>query len=302
MPFFSAFTPCGLFALSDEEPLAAKLYDTLRRNKGGAENYAADGYEEARAYAEAMALARAMRTQECAYEQSLPGSVTIALEERESEFGLPSDPALSDDERRARLSELALIPKVPTQAELAARLTAIWGVAFLSLTSVSVTPGGTSFVQDLAPVKYVLHEAPASGGGAALVTALLGGAPAVGDRFTFYNGARITPAAISSVTFLGTNARGLSRYAVLGAQWDTRLPAGGIGRTGTYEAQRSASLFLRVTIRAAALAADVNKRARTEAFLARALRGTADFEVVPSDQTSFLVGAGRVGYDIINTV
>lgn len=301
MPRLSAFTPLGHLRLAGARSDGETFYTSLREGQGGNAVLARDGWQDARLYAEAMTLARAKRCTESAFEQSLPSHVTELLEEREREYGLPVSLALSDNARRARLTDLYRLPVAPTLANLTAKMTEIWGADLVGVTAPTLAAQGSNGETwgDLATPKLVRVAETATAGSPAtiVVTVAMGPAPEPGDKFTF----AASPAAVFAGAVSAVVANPEGTYTLTVASLSNPLPAGALGRTGTYSGARISKGIVRVQINAVALL-DGTRRGRTESYLLRTLRGSHTWELVPSDVAVFTVGSGRVGVDRIGAL
>jgi hypothetical protein len=303
MPRLSAFTPLGLLRLSGAPCDSEVYFRNLRANQGGDAVVAKDGWQDARLYAEGMTLARAKRAAEAAFEQSLPRRTTTHLEEREREHGLPVSTSLSDVARRTRLYDLRRLPTAPTSAEVTARMTEIWGVDLVSVTAPTFAAQGSNGERwgDVAipRVVEVIGESTVPGTPATILARLrLGPPPEVGDSYTF---APMSPSVVFPGDVVAVSAVGGADYNLTVRTLSQPLPKGVLGRTGTYSGRRSSAGVVRVTVASTAYA-DSTRRARTEVYLNSNVRGSHDWQLVPSNVAVFQVGTGRVGIDRIGAL
>jgi len=131
----SAFTSTGLLKLSSREPLAQRLYGTVRAALGPQLAGDTTEFADAFAYAFAMAVARAATLLDCAFGQMLPSEVTDLLPAREAEYGLIPPPNASITARRRALAAQVLLPGGAGRINLENALRALLGTNFVGYST-----------------------------------------------------------------------------------------------------------------------------------------------------------------------
>lgn len=129
----SEFTPLELFELSDEEPLAERIYNTMVAAHGGQfDMTVGESRQEAWCFATALSKARAMKAAERAGAQAYAATVSDKIEQRESEFHItpPFDATLP--ERQAVIAKRRRRPGVWTAARITAALQELLGADFIA--------------------------------------------------------------------------------------------------------------------------------------------------------------------------
>lgn len=98
--FSSAFEPFGFLEFSGQDPLAKRIYDTLRESLGSAFVGAS---QDAETFADAMCLAAAELQIECAAAQDDPSQVNYLIGEIERDYRIVQSRNSTLEERRAEL-------------------------------------------------------------------------------------------------------------------------------------------------------------------------------------------------------
>ena len=129
----SEFTPLELFELSDEEPLAERIYNTMVAAHGGQfDMTVGESRQEAWCFATALSKARMLKTIERAGAQSFVGEVDDLIARRESEYGIVPAFDATFLERRAALLKRRRRPPTWTKARITAALQEILGDDFIA--------------------------------------------------------------------------------------------------------------------------------------------------------------------------
>jgi hypothetical protein len=137
MPLFSAFTPYGALTFSGEPSVVERIYRSMVAEVGP--NYARGGLHDARLYARARMLARALLSAERAGNQLDPDKVTDLLPELEKDYGIRPGTLATILERRAELKARMLLPAGVNEANLVAVLQALLGSNFVRIYIPSTT-------------------------------------------------------------------------------------------------------------------------------------------------------------------
>lgn len=137
MPLLSAFTPCGMLAMSSKPSHAERFYDAMvatmtGRDGAAAQSVAAGSRMDGFIYAAAMAMARARYALEHAGHEIQPTHVTENIAKREDEYDVP--PADGDNlaTRRAVLTSRRLLPLGCAQTNVENALSELLGDDFLA--------------------------------------------------------------------------------------------------------------------------------------------------------------------------
>jgi hypothetical protein len=131
MPAFSSFAPGGAIVFSGKEPVARTLYRTLRASLP-IYDQARGTHAEAKAYAQAMALARAHRSLRKAEAQATPATASDLLPLLEQDYKVQPAPTATLTERRAALTALEALPRGAVTSNIVAGLRALLGANFLA--------------------------------------------------------------------------------------------------------------------------------------------------------------------------
>lgn len=129
----SEFTPIELFELSDEEPIAERIYYTMVAAHGGQFDMTpGESYVEGKCFATALSKARMIKLLERAGYQAYAATVDDKLVQRESEFRItpPFDATLP--ERQAVITKLRRRPKTWSKARITAELQDLLGDALIA--------------------------------------------------------------------------------------------------------------------------------------------------------------------------
>lgn len=132
---FSAFSPFGQNPFSSAEPLGRRVYEAIwsNLNGGGAQNFARDGYTDARVYMEAMAIARLLAAAQRLGDQIRPDRVLELLAEREDEHGIVVPVSATIAERQAALGAQMRLQLGSGRANLSQALRDLLGAAFVEV-------------------------------------------------------------------------------------------------------------------------------------------------------------------------
>lgn len=130
MPLLSAFTPCGMLALSSKSSVAEAIYQSMRANVGTA--FAESGIADARLYADAMAFARARLAATTAENQGDARRCTYLLPEREFACGVVPAPDATLQERQDALAAAERLPAGNARPDLEQALRDLLGEDFLA--------------------------------------------------------------------------------------------------------------------------------------------------------------------------
>lgn len=145
---FTAFSEFGQFEFSGAPCLAQRVYNALWADLG--EQYARDGYTDAKVYATAMALARMLTTQARLDAQIHPSTALELLHDREVEYGIVVPATATIASRRA---------------ELAARMKAALGCSLPNLQAALTDLLGDDFVETRTHTASDAVKYPATAGG-----------------------------------------------------------------------------------------------------------------------------------------
>lgn len=174
MPHCSAFTPCGLLALSAAKPLAETIYDAAVASYGGQVATGEGSRLEAHLYAQAIEVAAARTTLLQAGAEVLPSGVLAMISEREREYGIVPPDGDTVAERRGVIAARTRLPIEPTPSNLINALRDVLGAEFIEVRTVaeadavkwptSVTATQLHFADSATPIKVVrLTDAVMSG-------------------------------------------------------------------------------------------------------------------------------------------
>lgn len=130
MPLLSAFTPCGILALSSAPSEAENIYNALINNLGGNYSVAQGSREDAWCYSLAMALARVRLTLIHAGLQISPLCVTEMMDDREDEWQIVPGPFDSLEVRRAVLAAREKLSRGARRESVEDALTTLLGDIF----------------------------------------------------------------------------------------------------------------------------------------------------------------------------
>lgn len=155
---FTAFAEFGQFTFTGAPCLSQRIYETIWANLG--DNYARDGYTDAKVYATAMALARMVTTQTRLDAQIDPATVLELLPDREREHGLIVPATATIASRRAALTAQARLPNGGTRPNVMQALTDLLGADFLSLNETAQADAVTYPVTPNTPGNFVKPSAP----------------------------------------------------------------------------------------------------------------------------------------------
>lgn len=128
---FTAFAEFGQFEFSSAPCLAQRVYEAIWANLG--DNYARDGYTDAKVYATAMALARLLRTVDRLEAQLDPETVLELLPDREREHGLVVGASATIASRRQALAARMRLPAGDRLPALLGALQTLLGDGFVEL-------------------------------------------------------------------------------------------------------------------------------------------------------------------------
>ena len=131
---FTAFAEFGQFEFSGASCLPQRVYESLWANLGN--NYARDGYTDAKVYATAMALARLFTAQQRLGAQIDPTTILELLPDREREHGLIVPATATIASRREALAAQALLPNGCSSPNLLQALDDLLGAAFVAVWEV----------------------------------------------------------------------------------------------------------------------------------------------------------------------
>lgn len=129
---FSAFAPFGMWEFSSKPTHAETLYFSMIAGLGGQYSTEPGSREDAKIYADAMALACALYVLEHAGAQVLPTQLVEMLPVREGEYGVVPGPRDTDDERRAAVAAAFLLPRGAARTEVDYSLRTLLGDAFVA--------------------------------------------------------------------------------------------------------------------------------------------------------------------------
>lgn len=141
MSQFTAFAEFGQFEFSSAPCLAQRVYEAIWANLG--ENYARDGYTDAKVYATAMALARAIRTRDRLESQLRAETALELLPDREREHGLVVSATATIASRRQALAARMRLPAGDTPGNLLAALVDLLGDGLVDIRTTSQTDAVT---------------------------------------------------------------------------------------------------------------------------------------------------------------
>lgn len=128
---FTAFAEFGQFTFTGAPCLSQRIYNTIWANLG--DNYARDGYTDAKVYATAMALARLVTTQRRLDAQIDPTTALELLPDREREYGLIVPATATIASRRAALAAQMRLPNGCTVPNVLQALADLLGADFVAL-------------------------------------------------------------------------------------------------------------------------------------------------------------------------
>jgi hypothetical protein len=134
---FSAFAPTGAIVFSGKEPAGKTFYRSITASLP-IYDQTPGTHAEAKAYAQAMALARASRSLRKAQNQADPRTAGELLPLLEEDFKAFPAARASLTDRRAALSALELLPSGAVATNIIAGLRALLGAAFLAYRPVAV--------------------------------------------------------------------------------------------------------------------------------------------------------------------
>lgn len=125
---FSEFAPLGLFELSNEEPIAERIYRSLVAAHGDQFDMTpGESRQEAWCYATAMSKARVHKALEMAGAQAFANEVDLLIDTREAEFKIVPPFDATPSERRDVIKARRRRPKTWTKARIEERLRELLG-------------------------------------------------------------------------------------------------------------------------------------------------------------------------------
>lgn len=155
---FTAFAEFGQFEFSSAPCLAQRVYEAIWANLG--DNYARDGYTDAKIYATAMALARAIRTRDRLEAQLRAETALELLPDREREYGLVVSATATIASRRRALAARMRLPAGDTLGNLLAALVDLLGDGLVAIRTTDQTDAATYPTTPGSLGNFVLPQVP----------------------------------------------------------------------------------------------------------------------------------------------
>lgn len=335
MPLLSAFTPCGMLAMSSKPTHAERFYramvGTLTAPDGRASMSVAEGSRmDAFCYASAMAMARTRYLLEHAGHEIQATHVTENLAKREDEYGsVPSD-GDTVAARRAVLVARRLLPSGAAQTNVENALSELLGTDFLAYVP---TPLGSEVVSPatIAAAPMNLQRAEIPNTLLRLVDAISGNMPASytirvdaldpATSTTTESGSTVTSLRVSvgdkvvvsantpnmaevvTITAVGISA-GPPAYRTITATFTKPHVADAVCVVGDWPYWHSTKRLSLVVLTIAA-AEDAEKRRKVNDQMQRQARGVSRWQIaggVTGSAGPFKVGVGQLGVTPIGTV
>lgn len=129
---FSAFAPFGMFAFTSKQTHAERFYLAMVASLGGQYSTEEGSREDAKLYADAMALARVRYVLEHAGAQVHPLQLVEMLAVREAEYQVTPGPQETIDERRRDVAAAFLLPRGAAKTEVENALLTLLGDDFIA--------------------------------------------------------------------------------------------------------------------------------------------------------------------------
>ena len=155
---FTAFAEFGQFEFSSAPCLAQRIYEALWASLG--ENYARDGYTDAKVYATTMALGRLFATQARLEAQLDPARILELLPDREQEHGLVVPATATIASRRRALEAQMKLPKGCSLPNLLQALLDLLSDDFVDVWEVDAADAVTDPATPGAPGNFLASSAP----------------------------------------------------------------------------------------------------------------------------------------------
>lgn len=335
MPHLSAFTPCGMLAMSSKPTHAERFYRAMVANVTGSDGRAAYSVAEGSRmdgffYAAAMAMARTRYLLEHAGHELKPTHVTENIEKREDEYGaVPADGDMLST-RRAVLAARRLLPTGAAQTNIENALATLLPDDFLAYVP---TPAGDEMVSPAAigdqPMNLQRADIPNTL--FRLVDAVSGNMPAaytvridaldpatstVTESGSTVTSLRVAPgdkmvvsanapdmAEVVTITSTGISA-GPPAYRTITATFTKPHVANDACVVGDYPYWHSTKRLSLVILTLAA-AQDAEKRRKVDEQMARQTRGVSRWQIaggVSGSAGPWKVGAALLGVTPLGTV